>query len=232
MKKGGVGVWAKEFRPGAGDLADAPARALKILGILKKAHPDAKIALKFGNALELLVATVLSAQCTDVRVNIVTEKLFKKYRSAGDYVAAAQEELEGDIRSTGFFRNKAKSIKAACGDMVEKFEGEVPGTMEDLLSLAGVGRKTANVILGNAFGVPGLVTDTHVIRLSRLMGLSDQADPVKLEFALMELIPKKEWTYFSHLMIFHGRRICRARKPDCGGCPVKESCAFFKVVSS
>ncbi|MCP4707131.1 MAG: endonuclease III [Planctomycetes bacterium] len=223
---------AKEFRPTAADLADASGRAAKILGILKKVHTDAKIALKYSNPLELLVATVLSAQCTDVRVNIVTGELFKKYREAGDYVAVAQEELEGDIRSTGFFRNKAKSIKGACGDIVEKFEGEVPGNMEDLLSLAGVGRKTANVILGNAFGVPGLVTDTHVIRLSRLMGFSDQVDPVKLEFALMELVPKKDWTFFSHLMIFHGRRICMARKPACEGCPVKELCSYGRNVGT
>jgi len=218
------------FNPSLAILKDAPQRAKKIFSVLQKTHPDAKIALNFSNPLELLVATVLSAQCTDVRVNIVTKDLFKKYRKAADYVKVDQQELEEDIKSTGFYRNKAKSIKAACGDIVDKFSGKVPDNMDDLLSLAGVGRKTANVILGNAYGQPGIVTDTHVIRLSRLMGLSDQTDPVKLEFALMELIPKKEWTFFSHLMIFHGRRICRARRPDCESCPVRPHCGYGRLI--
>ena len=220
---------AKEFKPTGKDLADAPERAKNILAILRKAHPDAKIALNFSNPLELLIATVLSAQCTDVRVNIVTKDLFTKYRKAADYVTVKPAELEADIRTTGFFRNKTKNIQAACRDIVEKFGGKIPSTMEELTSLAGVGRKAANVVLGNAYGVPGITTDTHVIRLSRLMGLSKNTDPVKLEQDLMELIPKKDWTMFSHYMIFHGRRICSARKPDCANCPVQPHCAYGRL---
>ena len=220
----------KAFKPPGKDLADAPERAKNILAILRKTHADAKIALNFSNPLELLIATVLSAQCTDVRVNIVTKDLFKKYRKAADYVTVEPGELEEDIRTTGFFRNKTKNIQAACKDILEKFDGKIPDTMEELTSLAGVGRKTANVILGNAYGVPGITTDTHVIRLSRLMGLSKNTDPVKLEQDLMELIPKKDWTMFSHYMIFHGRRICNARKPDCAHCPVQPHCAYGRTV--
>jgi len=219
----------KDFKPVANDLQDAPRRAKKIYALLRREHPDAKIALNFSNALELLVATVLSAQCTDVRVNIVTKELFKKYRSAKDYAMAAAEELENDIRSTGFYHNKAKNIRAACRDIVEKFGGKVPDNMEELVKLAGVGRKTANVILGNAYGAAGIVTDTHVIRLSRLMGLSANNDPVKLEFDLMKLIPRKEWTQFSHVMIFHGRRICLARQPKCDICPVRSDCGYGRL---
>ena len=220
----------KEFKPRGKDLSDAPERAKKISAILRKTHPDAKIALNFTNPLELLIATVLSAQCTDVRVNIVTKELFTKYRKAADYFTVEPAELEEDIRTTGFFRNKTKNIQAACRDIVEKFGGKIPGTMEELTSLAGVGRKTANVILGNAYGVPGITTDTLVIRLSRRMGLSKNTDPVKLEQDLMELIPKKDWTMFSHYMIFHGRRICNARKPDCANCPVQPHCAYGRTV--
>lgn len=219
----------KTFRPGLADLKDAPQRAKKILAILYKTHPDARCALDHGNALELLVATILSAQCTDERVNIVTKDLFKRYRSAKDYAQADQDELAEAIKSAGFYRNKAKSIKSACTDMVAKFRGEVPDTLDELTGLAGVGRKTANVILGNVFGVPGITTDTHVIRLSRLMGLSRQTDPVKLEFDLMKLIPKKDWTQFSHMMIFHGRRICVARKPDCDNCPLRRHCCYGQL---
>jgi len=219
----------KEFCPVASDLKDAGRRAGKIYSILSKTYPDARIALNFGNPLEILIATILSAQCTDVRVNIVTRDLFRKYRNAGDYANAGQEELENDIRSTGFYRNKAKNIRAACSKIVEKFDSKVPDNMDDLLGLAGIGRKTANVVLGNAFGVPGITTDTHVIRLSRLMGLSANTDPVKLEFDLMELIPKKDWTQFSHVLIFHGRRICPARRPGCDDCPVREHCCFGRM---
>ena len=229
LKGGGEVVLPKEFRPVAGDLTDAGVRVKKIYSVLRKKHPDAGIALKYREPVELLVATVLSAQCTDVRVNIVTADLFKKYRGAGDYAGASQEELEEDIRSTGFYRNKAKNIIAACGEIVEKYNGRVPDNMEDLVRLPGVGRKTANVILGNAYGVPGVVTDTHVIRLSRLMGFSGHVDPVKLEFDLMKLIPKKNWTMFSHLLIFHGRRICIARKPDCENCPVQGYCCYGRL---
>ena len=219
----------KEFKPGGRELKTASVRAKKIFSILLKTHPDARIALDFNSPLELFVATVLSAQCTDVRVNIVTKDLFKKYRKAADYAKVLQEELEQDIRSTGFFRNKAKNIRAACVDMIEKFDGNVPDNLDDLTSLAGVGRKTANVILGNVYGVPGIACDTHVIRLSRLMGLSENADPVKLEFALMELVPKKNWVMFSHLLIFHGRRVCVARKPDCDNCSVRLHCSYGKL---
>ncbi|MBN1845154.1 MAG: endonuclease III [Sedimentisphaerales bacterium] len=216
----------KGYRPSAAELADAPRRARRILAVLKKTHPDATIALRFRDPLELLVATILSAQCTDVRVNLVTRQLFAKYRRAADYAAVDVRELEADIKSTGFFRHKAKNIQSACRDIDRKFAGRVPDTMEELTTLAGVGRKTANVILGNAYGVPGVVTDTHVIRLSRLMALSAHADPVKLEHDLMELIPPKDWTQFSHLMIFHGRRICQARQPACPDCPVRPHCGY------
>ena len=221
----------KEFKPGSRDLKTAVVRARKIFSTLLKTHPDARIALNFSSPLELFVATVLSAQCTDVRVNIVTKDLFRKYRKAADYAKVPQEELEEDIRSTGFFRNKAKNIKAACADIIEKFDGDVPDNLDDLTSLAGVGRKTANVILGNVYGVPGIACDTHVIRLSRLMGLSENTDPVKLEFALMELIPKKNWVMFSHLLIFHGRRVCVARRPDCDNCPVRPHCSYGQLTT-
>ncbi|MCK4627670.1 MAG: endonuclease III [Sedimentisphaerales bacterium] len=219
----------KEFKPGGRDLKTAPARARKIFSTLLKTYPDARIALNFNSPLELFVATVLSAQCTDVRVNIVTKDLFKKYRKAADYAEVSQKELEQNIKSTGFFRNKAKNIRAACADIIEKFDGNVPDNLDDLTSLAGIGHKTANVILGNVYGVPGIACDTHVIRLSRLMGLSGNTDPVKLEFALMELIPKKDWTMFSHLLIFHGRRVCVARRPDCDNCPVRSHCCYGKL---
>ena len=219
----------KAFTPGAEDLQDAPQRAKKILAVLRKTYPQAKCALDHDDPLELLIATILSAQCTDERVNIVTKDLFRKYRQAEDYAKVPAAELEADIRSTGFYHNKAKNIQAACRAMVDRHGGKVPATMQELVALAGVGRKTANVILGNAYGVPGIVTDTHVIRLSRLMGLSPQSDPVKLEQDLMKLIPQKDWTFFSHLMIFHGRSICIARKPDCEHCPVREYCSFGRI---
>jgi endonuclease-3 len=200
-------------------------RALRILNGLKQEFPDAKIALDYSDALELLVATILSAQCTDVRVNIVTKDLFKKYRTAQDYVDASDEELIELIRSTGFFNNKSKSIKKACQSVITNFNGEVPGTMEELTALAGVGRKTANCLLGNVFGVPGIVVDTHMIRLSNRMGFTIQKDPVKIEFDLMELIPRDDWTLFSHLITSHGRSWCSARKPLCDECPVADDCA-------
>ena len=221
-----LGSLSRTFKPTGTDLRDAPVRALKILSVLYKTYPEAKCALNYRNALQLLVATILSAQCTDVRVNLVTKGLFRKYRKVEDYAHGPVEELEEVIESTGFFRNKAKNIKGACGDIVSKFGGKVPGNLEDLVSLAGVGRKTANVVLGNIFDVPGVVTDTHVIRLSRLMGLSKQSDPVKLEVDLMELFDRKDWTMFSHMMIFHGRGICRAGKPDCANCPMSDCCSF------
>ncbi|MHC4559397.1 MAG: endonuclease III [Planctomycetota bacterium] len=204
--------------------AEAAERIKKIWPVLKKTYPGAKIALKFVNPLELLIATILSAQCTDKRVNMVTNDLFKKYKSAADWAKADLNQIESDIRSTGFFRNKALNIKGACTRIIEQYNGNVPGTMEDLLTLPGVGRKTANCVLGDAFGIPGITCDTHVIRLSRRLGLSENSDAVKLEFDLAEIVPKANWTLFSHLLIHHGRNICKARKPDCENCPISKYC--------
>ena len=209
------------------DPDEARQRLLKIVPVLKKTYPDAKIALNWENPWNLLVAVILSAQCTDVRVNIVTKDLFKKYKKPQDYLDVEPEELEQDIRSTGFYRNKAKNIRGAAKKIIEDFKGKVPGTMEELLTLPGAGRKTANCILGNAFGIGGITCDTHVIRLSRRLGLSENKDPVKLEFDLMEIVPKRKfggWTMFSHFIIFHGRNICKARKPDCENCPIAKHC--------
>ncbi len=206
------------------DKAAAAERVEKIWPMLRKAYPDATIALKFTNPLELLVATILSAQCTDVRVNIVTADLFKKYRSVSDWAQADQEQIEEDIRTTGFFHNKVQNIKGACTKLVAEHNSQVPRTMEELTALPGVGRKTANVVLGNAFDTPGIVCDTHVIRLARRLELSDNIDPVKLEFDLADIVPKKRWTLFSHLLVFHGRTICKARKSDCSRCPIAEYC--------
>ena len=206
------------------DKAQARRRIKKIWPILRKTYPDAAIALKFTNPLELLIATILSAQCTDVRVNIVTKDLFKKYTFAQDWAGADLKEIESDIHSTGFYHNKAINIKGACKKIIEQFGGKVPDTIQELLQLPGVGRKTANVVLGNAFGIPGVVCDTHVIRLSRRLGLSENTDPVKLEFDLAEIIPMQDWTLFSHLLIFHGRNICQARKPNCPDCPIAKYC--------
>ena len=206
------------------DKEQARQRIKKIWPLLKKAYPDAKIALKFVNPLELLISTILSAQCTDVRVNMVTRDLFKKYRKASDWAKADLKDIEEGIRSTGFFRNKAVNIKGACTRIIEQYDGKVPDTMEELVSLPGVGRKTANCVLGDAFGIPGITCDTHVIRLSRRLGLSENGDPVKLEFDLAEIVPKANWTRFSHLLIHHGRNICKARKPDCENCPLAKHC--------
>jgi len=206
------------------DRAAAAERVRKVLPILRKTYPNATIALHFSNPLELLVATILSAQCTDVRVNIVTKDLFKKYRSVADWADADLKQIEEDIKTCGFYHNKAVSIKGACGKIVNEYGGQVPNTMEELVTLPGVGRKTANVVLGNAFGVPAIACDTHVIRLSRRLRLSENSDPVKLEFDLADIVPKKDWTLFSHLLIFHGRNVCVARKPKCPECPVAKYC--------
>ena len=199
-------------------------RVKRILDSLAELYPDAVCALDHDTPLQLLVATILSAQCTDARVNLVTPALFARYRTAKDFAEARPAELEEYIASTGFFRNKAKNIRACCRALVEKHGGEVPRTLEELVVLAGVGRKTANVVLGNSFDVPGITVDTHVGRLSRRLGLTTHEDPVKVEFELMELIPQSEWTRFSHRLIFHGRRVCHARKPDCPECAMKTFC--------
>ncbi len=191
---------------------------------LEEAHPDAAIALRFSNPLELLVALILAAQCTDERVNEVTQSLFRAYRSARDYAQAPQEKLEAEIRPTGFFRNKARAIRACCKELVERFGGEVPPRLEDLLTLPGVGRKTANIILGNAFGQAAIGVDTHVKRLANRMGFSRQSDPDRIEEDLCAIVPREKWVRFCHLLQFHGRRICTARSPKCPACPVEDLC--------
>jgi endonuclease-3 len=206
------------------------ARVQKVISGLKKAYPDAHCELNYSNPLELLVATILSAQCTDKRVNIVTADLFRKYRSAADYAQAPSAELEQAIKTTGFFRNKAKSIKAACQAIQEEHGGKVPSSMEELIELGGVGRKTANVVLGNAFNINcGIVVDTHVARLSQRLGMTSQTDPSKIEKELMELVPQDQWTLFSHRLIWHGRRRCYARNPDCANCEIKALCPRIGV---
>ena len=205
-------------------------RVKEIIRTLSKEIPDFTIALKFSNPLELLIATILSAQCTDVKVNQVTVDLFKEYYSARDYAESNLTKLEEEIRPTGFYRNKAKSIQKCCQELVKRFEGEVPKTLEDLVTLPGVGRKTANVILGNAFGIPGIAVDTHVHRVSRRIGLTKNDDPVKIEFDLMEIVPREEWTHFSNLLIWHGRKTCVARKPLCGICPIRKECDYGSKV--
>lgn len=201
-------------------------RVKKIIAALKREHPDAKLALDFSSPLELLVALILAAQCTDAKVNEVTSQLFKHYRRARDYADASQEKLEEQIRSTGFYRQKAKSVRACCAQLVDRFDGEVPANIEELLTLPGVGRKTANVLLGNAFGIPGVGVDTHVGRLSQRLGLTDQTDPDKTELDLISRVPAKEQVKFCHLLQFHGRRVCKARKPNCPACVISTFCPF------
>ncbi len=210
--------------PGAAAGDDRAARARKIIGILKREFPGVRVSLDHRNPLQLLVATILSAQCTDERVNQVTPALFKKYPDARAYAAADRGELEETIRSTGFFRNKARSIQELGKTLMERFGGLVPRTMEELVTLPGVGRKTANVILGNAFGIPGITVDTHVGRVARRLGLTAEEDPVKAEYDLMPVVPKEEWTLFSLLIIHHGRKTCQARKPLCPACPIAALC--------
>lgn len=200
-------------------------RTAKILAILSKTFPNARTALNYSGPLELLVATILSAQCTDERVNIVTKDLFRKYRTPEDYAKARQATFEKQIRSTGFYRNKAKSIRESCAKIVSDFAGKVPRTMDEMLTLPGVARKTANVVLGDAFGVnAGLAVDTHVKRLAGRLGLSRQKLPHKIERDLMDLTPQKDWAMVSHLLIWHGRTYCTARKPNCTDCPVSDLC--------
>jgi len=203
-----------------------PKRVKEIIKLLSKEIPDTTVALKFTNPFELLIATILSAQCTDTKVNQVTQDLFKKYRCAKDYAGAGLTEIEQDIRPTGFYRNKAKSIQKCCQELVARFGGEVPKTLDELVTLPGVGRKTANVVLGNAFNIPGIVVDTHVQRLSQRIGLTKNEDPVKIEFDLMEVVPEEEWTHFSNLLVWHGRRTCIARKPLCPTCTIRKVCDY------
>jgi endonuclease-3 len=206
-------------------LANLQDRTKKIIAGLRKTYPDAHCELNYSNPLELLIATILSAQCTDKRVNMVTAELFKKHRSAADFANAPLAELEQDIKSTGFFRNKAKNIQACCRKLVERHGGVVPRTMEELTLLDGVGRKTANVVLGNAFGINvGVVVDTHVARLSERLGLTKQKQPEKIEEDLMKLVPREQWTLLSHWLIWHGRRRCDARRPDCAQCEIRTLC--------
>jgi endonuclease III len=204
-------------------------RVRRILDALGELYPDAECALEHRTPLQLLVATILSAQCTDARVNLVTPALFARYQTANDFATADPAELEGLIASTGFFRMKAKNIRACCRMLVERHGGEVPGTMDELVQLAGVGRKTANVVLGDAFGVPGITVDTHVGRLRRRLGLTVHGDPVKVERDLMAVVPQPEWTTFSHRLILHGRRVCVARKPRCEECALNRVCPKLGV---
>jgi endonuclease-3 len=205
-------------------LRNKQARLALILDRLATAYPDAKVGLDFTTPLELLIATILSAQCTDERVNIVTKTLFAKYRSPQDYVAVPVEELEQDIKSTGFYRNKAKNVQACCQQLLERFGGEVPTTLDELVTLAGVGRKTANCVLSNCYNIPGITVDTHVTRIANLLKLVDSQDAVKIEFALMKLMPDEQWNAFDHLIITHGRRTCISRRPQCQVCVIRDLC--------
>jgi endonuclease III len=197
-----------------------------ILPALNTLYPAAQTALSHRTPLEMLVATILSAQCTDKKVNEVTRVLFKKYRSARDYAEAESAELEADIRPTGFFRNKARSLKTCCAELIRRHQGAVPRTLKELTALPGIGRKTANVVLGSAFGIPGVVVDTHVGRIVQRLGLTRETDPVKIEFALMPLIPENRWIRFSHQLIAHGRSLCPARSPHCPECPLRPACDY------
>jgi endonuclease III len=212
-------------------LADKKERVEKIIELLEKEYPDAKTALHYRNPLEILVATILSAQATDKQVNVVTKSLFKKYRTAEDYADADLSELEQDIRSTGFYRNKAKHLKNAAKLLVEKYDGKVPQSMDELVELQGVARKTANIVLSNAFGiVVGVAVDTHVKRLSQRLGLTKNRNPDKIEKDLMEIVPKSQWERITNLLIFHGRNVCTARKPNCKECTLNKLCpSAFKV---
>lgn len=202
-------------------------RALKILDILKLEYPEVKPALEYRNPFQLVISTILSAQCTDARVNIVTKDLFKKYKKPQDYLDVSNEELEKDIFSTGFYRNKAKNIKACCDKLINDFNGKVPKDFDALTTLPGVGRKTASVVAGNAFGIPAIAVDTHVIRLSNLLGFIKSKDAVKIEFKLKEIFPEKDWINLSHWLATHGRNICIARRPKCSECKLAALCPSF-----
>lgn len=220
-KKTAKKAGARKFQP---KLDPDPKRARRVLRELKKEFPDARCALNADTPHQLLAATILSAQCTDVRVNLVTPPLFARYPTPADFAAARPEDMEEMVKSTGFYRNKARALIEMSQDIVTKHDGEVPRTMEELTSLRGVGRKTANVILGNAFDIPGLVVDTHVTRLSNRLGFTRQKDAVKIEHELMEIFPKDWWTISSHLLILHGRATCGARRASCGECRIRKLC--------
>jgi endonuclease-3 len=229
MENGMKSKLAKNQSPDGIPLKD---RVQGIIRRLKREYPDAKCSLNHSNAFELLIATILSAQCTDERVNIVTADLFRKYRRPEDYLKVSAAELEKDIRTTGFFRNKTRSIQGTAKMLTETFGGQVPSTIEELLELPGVARKTANVVLGNAFNVKsGIVVDTHVTRLSRRLGLTTEKQAEKIEQDLIKIVPKRDWVIFSHLLIFHGRKVCRARNPACDACMVEKFCpsSFLKT---
>jgi endonuclease III len=213
-------------------LSQKRTRTDELITRLKAAYPDARCSLNFSTPLELLVATVLSAQCTDARVNLVTTQLFKKYRTARDYAMASSEQLEEEIKSTGFYRNKAKALRGCCAELIARYDGEVPADMAALVRLPGVGRKTANVILGNAYDMAeGIVVDTHVRRLAGRLGLTQHSNPDKIEQDLVRVVPREDWVAFGHLLILHGRRICSARAPQCSVCPVNDRCASAKTSS-
>ncbi|HOJ09964.1 MAG TPA: endonuclease III [Clostridiales bacterium] len=206
-------------------------RVNEIINVFDKLYPEASCSLHYKDPLQLLVATQLAAQCTDARVNIVTKDLFKKYKTVEDFANADQSELENDIKSTGFYRNKARNITNCCKMMIEHFNGKVPDNLEDMLKLPGVGRKTANLVLGDIFGIPGVVIDTHAARLSKRIGLTKNDHPEKIEYDLMEIVPKQEWTKFCHQLVYHGRAICTARKPQCTRCPIREHCDYGQNLS-
>ncbi len=220
----------KTSTPPQESLSQKQTRTGELIARLKAAYPDVRCSLNFSSPLELLVATVLSAQCTDARVNLVSKLLFKKYRTASDYATAPSEQLEEDIKSTGFYRNKAKALRACCAELVARYGGQVPADMAALVRLPGVGRKTANVILGNAYEIAeGIVVDTHVRRLAGRLGLTQHLDPDKIEQDLLQVVPHQDWVVFSHLLILHGRRICSARVPQCPVCPVNDLCPAAKL---
>lgn len=209
---------------------DKKQRVKNSITLLKKEYPQAKCSLNFRNPLQLLISTILSAQCTDKRVNLVTPNLFKRFKTASDFASASQKELEKFIRSTGFFRNKARSIKACCRVIIEKYNGRVPESMQELLTLNGIGRKTANVVLGAAYGIAsGIAVDTHVTRLAGRLKLSPAKNQNKIERDLMEIVPKRDWIIFTHLLIAHGRKICQARKPKCAECVINPFCPSSTV---
>jgi len=214
----------KTAPPTAKPTAGQRKHAQELLRGLEEEHPDAHCELNFSNGLELLIGTILAAQCTDARVNMVTEPMFKKYPTAQHYIDLPPEVLEEEIRSTGFYRNKTKSIKKACQSLVDQYDGEVPSTMDALLTLAGVGRKTANCILGNVFNIPGIVVDTHMLRISKRLGFTTNTDPTRVEFDLRELFPESDWISLSHRIPWHGRRVCKARKPLCDDCGINHIC--------